>query len=175
MSTNGALVRQLGPADAAQFQALRLRGLLECPTAFASSHAEEADTPLHEVAERLAPRADGAVFGAFAGPVLGGVIGLQRERQRKLAHKAFLWGMYVAPASRRHGAGRALVAYALAYAARELGVRQVNLGVNVRNEPAIALYQSLGFRTYGTERGFLLLDGELHDEYHMVRHVAGTD
>jgi hypothetical protein len=33
---------------------------------------------------------------------------------------------------------------------------------------AIALYESMGFRTYGTERGFLLVADELHDEHSMV-------
>ena len=34
---------------------------------------------------------------------------LERERHRKLAHKAFVWGMYVAPEARRTGVGRRLM------------------------------------------------------------------
>lgn len=51
------------------------------------------------------------------------------------------------------------------------GVRQVNLGVNAANVEAIALYEALGFAPFGLERGFMLLDGELHDEILMVRIV----
>ena len=44
--------------------------------------------------------------------------------------------------------------------------------MNTENTAAIALYTSLGFETFGLERGFLLVDGVLHDELHMARPVA---
>ncbi len=161
-------VRLLGSEDAVAYQALRLLGLRESPTAFAASFDEECDTPLDVVAERLAPQPDGARFGAFQGDALVGIVGLQREGLSKLAHKAFIWGMQVLPSARRQGVGRALIEQALVHAATVLGVRQVTLGVNARNRPAIALYESLGFEAFGFERGNMLLDGELHDEIHMV-------
>lgn len=161
-------VRRLTPTDAQPFQAVRLQGLMECPSAFASSHAEELNTPLATVAERLAFKPDGALFGCFDGHTLVGVVGVQREGMTKLAHKAFVWGMYVVPQARQAGVGRRLLEQALAYAGRELGVRQVNLGVNTQNLAALALYRRVGFETYGTEREFLLVDGVLHDEHLMV-------
>ena len=51
------------------------------------------------------------------------------------------------------------------------GVRQINLGVNAANAEAVALYEAAGFTAFGVERGFMLLDGRLHDEIHMVRTV----
>ena len=51
------------------------------------------------------------------------------------------------------------------------GVRQINLGVNAANLEAIALYEAAGFTAFGVERGFMLLDGRLHDELHMVRNI----
>jgi len=164
-------VRLLVPDDAAAFQALRLRGLLECPEAFTASHAEEAGTPLQVVSERLAALPDSAIFGYFPDGKLQGVVGIARERRRKVGHKAIIWGMYVAPENRLQGIGRQLVERALLYA-RDLGVRTVNLGVNTRNKPAIALYEAMGFKAYGTERGFLMVDGVLHDEHLMRFDVA---
>ena len=155
-------VRVLVPEDAAAFQALRLGALLECPSAFASSHNEEVATPLATVGERLAEQADRATFGAFDGSALVGVLGLQREAMRKLAHKAMVWGMYVAPPARRAGVGARLLAAALAHASNPMGVRQVTLGVNAGNL-ALALYRRLGFEPFGLEPGFLRVDGELHD------------
>ena len=32
-------------------------------------------------------------------------------------------------------------------------------------------YEAAGFTAFGVERGFMLLDGRLHDEIHMVRTV----
>ncbi|MBL8520868.1 MAG: GNAT family N-acetyltransferase [Betaproteobacteria bacterium] len=167
-------VRRLLPSDAEQFQSVRLCGLQECPSAFASSHEEEVGTPLEVVAQRLAHKPDGAIFGWFAGPALRGVVGVQREGMSKLAHKAYIWGMYVAPDARRSGVGQELLVHALAYARDELGVRQVNLGVNTQNAAAISLYRRVGFEVYGTEREFLLVDGVLHDEHHMVCQVRSA-
>jgi ribosomal protein S18 acetylase RimI-like enzyme len=169
------IVRELGPADAGAFQALRLRGLRESPSAFASSYEEEVDVPLSTVADRLAARPDRCVLGALNGPDLLGVVGLRREGMRKMAHKALLWGMYVSPDARRAGIGRALVAAALDRAAAMAGVRQVYLGVNVRNVAALTLYESMGFTEFGREGGFMLLEGELHDEIHMVCRLPATD
>jgi hypothetical protein len=161
-------IRALVPGDAAAFQELRLRGLMESPSAFASSYEEECGTPIEAVAARLAERDGKAILGAFERERLVGVVGLERQQFRKLAHKAGLWGMYVEPGARNRGVGRLLVAAALSYARDRLGVRQVGLGVNATNVAAIALYRSEGFEQFGLERGFMLLDGELHDEIHML-------
>ena len=164
-------IREFGAEDARTFQVLRLAALRECPSAFASSYEEEHETPIALVAERLIAKADRCVLGAWlgAGPV--GMLGLQREEMRKLAHKATLWGMYVAPSARRRGVGRQLVAQALLRATAMTGVRQINLGVNASNAEAIALYKAAGFSSFGVEYGFMLLDGQLHDEILMVRNI----
>jgi ribosomal protein S18 acetylase RimI-like enzyme len=161
-------VRALGPMDAATFQSLRLLGLQECPSAFASSFEEESPTRIDVVAERLVTRTDRAVLGAFEEQALVGVVAVQREELLKLAHKAFIWGLYVAPTARRAGIARRLVVEALSFAASSLAVVQVNLGVNAKNVAAIALYKGVGFKQFGLERGFMLLDGTPQDEMHMV-------
>jgi ribosomal protein S18 acetylase RimI-like enzyme len=164
-------LRTLTPEDAAAFQALRLRGLQECPEAFASSYEEEVGTLPAEIERRLKPEPDSAIVGAFRDGQLVGLTGVQRESMAKLAHKAFIWGVYVAPEARGHGVGSRVVSHALNYASETLGVRQVNLGVNTKNTAAVALYSKLGFVQYGLEREFLLVAGVLHDEYQMVCYV----
>ena len=165
-------VRPLDAPDAAAFQALRLQGLAEAPSAFASSLEEEQDLPLDTVAQRLVPAPGAVVHGAFSGTALVAVAGLAREARRKLAHKGFIWGVYVAPAWRRAGAGRLLLTTVLEAAARMDGLRQVNLGVNATNAAAIRLYESLGFTAFGREPANLWVDGTYHDELHMVRVLA---
>ncbi|WP_374569014.1 GNAT family N-acetyltransferase [Ideonella sp.] len=166
-------VRRLGPDDAAAFQALRLQGLLECPSAFASSHAEEVTLPMATVAERLAGDGPLGVYGAFdATGRLVGVACLGRESMAKLAHKAVLWGMYVEPAARRQGLAGRLVAEVLAQARRLAGVRQVTLGVESGNTAARALYASLGFVAWGTEPAATWADGRAFDETWMVCALA---
>jgi RimJ/RimL family protein N-acetyltransferase len=145
-----------------------LRGLAEAPTAFASSYEEECDRPVAQVAERMAKNTDGFILGAFEGEALIGTVGMQREPQAKMAHKMVLWGMYVVPEARGRGLARMLVDAALARAFAMSGVRQVNLGVNAANAPALALYRAAGFTTFGFERGFMLVNGVLEDEVLMV-------
>ena len=164
-------IGELGSEHARAFQELRLAALRECPSAFASSYEEEHDTPIAAVAGRLVAKPDRCVLGAWLGSDLVGMVGLRREQARKLSHKAFIWGMYVAPAARRRGTGGRLLAHALARAASMPGVRQINLGVNAANAEAVALYEAAGFTSFGIERGFMLLNGQLHDEIHMVRTV----
>jgi RimJ/RimL family protein N-acetyltransferase len=164
-------IRTLQSGDVDLFRAVRLRALRECPTAFSSSYEEECDLPVARLAERLAPTDDHAVFGAFEDGALIGTVGIQRERHRKLAHKALIWGVYVVPAFRRRGVGRRLLEHALAHAATMPRLLRVTLGANASNPASVALYQSVGFEPFGLERGFMLVDGVLHDEIHMARSI----
>jgi len=161
-------IRPLTPADAAAFQALRLAGLAEAPEAFSSSVEEERDLPLAVIAGRLAATADRAMLGAFDGADLAGVVGIVREDKLKLRHKAFIWGMYVAPAFRGRHVARQLLDRALAVAAAMPGLRQVTLGVNARNAGAVRLYESLGFVRYGLEPDALHIALAFHDRLDMV-------
>ncbi len=161
-------IRALTDADASLFQAARLQGLLEEPSAFASSYEEEVITPIAEIERRLVPKADGAIFGAFDGSDVVGLIGVQRESMTKLSHKAVVWGMYVRPTSRRCGCGARLLQHALNYAWNTLRVCQVNLGVHAQNDAALQLYMAHGFIVFGTEVGALMVAGVLQDELHMV-------
>jgi len=177
MQTIGALysvtveIRALATEDAAAFQALRLEALRDSPTAFGSSCEAEAGRSLAEVAQRIRLSEDRAVFGAFSGGELVGVVGIYREQNAKERHKAGLWGMYVSPAARRQGLGRRLVRAALDFAAARPGVSQVRLQVVTANEAAVSLYRSLGFETYGVERDALVVDGAGYDEALMVCQV----
>ena len=158
------LIRRLTPSDLNTFQALRLAALQEAPSAFASSYEEEVAFPPSVNEDRLSEKPDQAVFGAFIDGVLVGVVALGRESMLKLRHKAFLWGMYVAPRYRGHGVARTLLVEALSFARTTKEVRQVNLGVNASNTSAVRLYESLGFKAFGREEGAMWVDGELHDE-----------
>jgi RimJ/RimL family protein N-acetyltransferase len=161
-------IRILEAGDVEAFRTLRLAALRECPTAFCSSYEEERDIPLEQAAKRMAPDRDHLIFGAFDGEQLVGSTGLQREGARKLAHKAVIWGVYVAPEFRQRGIGRTLLEHALAHASTMPGLRRVVLGANAASPAAISLYESVGFEPFGLERGFLLVDGVLYDELHMT-------
>jgi len=164
-------IRALAPSDAAVFQRLRLQGLQESPTAFGSSYAEEVERPLDEVARRLTTEEEDESFvlGAFAADgTLLGVTGLHRPARVKTGHKAHVWGMYVAPAFRGRGIGRALLEAVIARAKALPGLRQLNLTVTASNAAARALYRSCGFETFGLERAALWVDDQYYDTEYMT-------
>ncbi|WOD14999.1 GNAT family N-acetyltransferase [Paraburkholderia kirstenboschensis] len=166
------LVRLLCKQDAPSFHSLRLCGLREAPTSFASSYEEEVDRSADVIESQLATRNDRGVFGAFEGSRLIGIAGLGRENRRKLNHKAFLWGVYVAPDMRGSGVSKTLVAEVLAFARSIPEITQVNLTVNANNPAAIHVYTSLGFEQFGRERNSLMVDGHTYDEVHMSLHFG---
>jgi GNAT superfamily N-acetyltransferase len=91
-----------------------------------------------------------------------------RESGAKERHRASVWGMYVAPRGRRRGLGRGLLMAALAHARTWTEVEQVNLGVTDAAGPARRLYESAGFRCWGTEPRALRWQGQCLDEHHLT-------
>lgn len=67
--------------------------------------------------------------------------------------EGYITNVAVSPACRRQGIGRALVG-ALASHARGQGLTFVTLEARASNAPAIALYESAGFRRVGVRRNF---------------------
>lgn len=157
------------------YQQLRLRALVESPTAFSASYSDEAGRSPKEVIERVTPAADGSkcVLGAFVDGQLAGMLTLVRPTRPKLRHCAEFAGMIVAPEHRRRGIGGALVDAGLARARAMEGVRQLKLTVNARNAAAKAMYLSKGFSCYGAEPDAICVEGVYYDEeFHIIRFVA---
>jgi ribosomal protein S18 acetylase RimI-like enzyme len=74
-----------------------------------------------------------------------------RGKAPKFAHRANLWGVFVEPAYRGSGYGRAVVVAALEVARAWPGVDFVDLGVSENAPEALRLYESLGFVAWGRE------------------------
>ena len=159
-------IRLLGPEDAAAYQALRLEGLQAHPAAFSASYEGESKRSPEQVAARLSasPEALVSVFGAFIDGGLYGVTVLERTAAEKLAHNAWVCGVYVTASARQRGVGGALLDAVIAYARGLPHLRHLKLSVNAANMAAIALYRSRGFTAYGLEREFLCVEGVYHDE-----------
>ncbi len=160
-------IRRLTLADAPEFRTLRLRALHDHPADFGSDHASEAAKPLSHFITQLA---DNHVMGAFLDGTLAGIIALEFKTKPKEAHRAFLWGVYVAPQARGRGVAAPLLDAAIAVAIAR--ATQVELGVRAGNTPAEALYRSRGFTEYGREPNTYIVDGAPCDSLLMVRHRA---
>lgn len=165
------LVRRLRPPDAPAYRALMLKGYAAHPDAFTATVPERAQLPLSWWAGRLheAYNPSDLVFGAFFGPQLIGVIGLQFNSRPKTCHKAGVFGLYVDAECTGKGAGRALVDAALAGAAARSGVVLVQLTVTEGNDRARVLYQLAGFQPFGVEPYAVLDESGYKGKIHMWR------
>ena len=142
-------VRRLRADETTLLKTLRLRALAESPDAFGDSLATARARPdayWTEMTRSVTEPDRHAMFLAEdAAAAVGIAFGLvDRER----ADRAHLGGMWVDPAGRRRGVGRALVDAVLAWA-RERGFAAVVLWVTEGNAEAEALYERMGFTRTG--------------------------
>jgi ribosomal protein S18 acetylase RimI-like enzyme len=163
-------VRMLRPAEAGVFWSLRLRALREHPEAFASSFEDEENVPLDVIRARLEGQSpeSNLLLGAFMAERLVGLVGIRRDAFRKLAHRAHIWGMYVAAEHQGQGIGRRLIEAAIDAGRRMGGIEQLLLQVVEGNARADTLYRSLGFEAYGVDKRALRIGEKYYDEALMV-------
>jgi ribosomal protein S18 acetylase RimI-like enzyme len=195
-STRLAPIR-LTPADAARYARLRRDMLDDAPWAFEASPGDDRALDLDHLARYLADD-HRAIFAVAAGADLaasaavspgadlptdaalgvGADLGTRtdliaaaavvRGAPPKFAHRATIWGVFVAPPHRGLGLGRAVVAAAIDLARAWTGVDYVDLGVSARSPEARRLYESLGFQAWGRQPETTAHDGQRHDEIFMT-------
>lgn len=154
------VLRRLSASDAATFKKIRLQALFEHPQAFGASWEEESDQPESRIAERL--ESGHVIAGISEEGTIVGTIGILRSKGQKTQHIASIWGMYVSPVARGDGLGRRLLDAAVAEAGSS--AKSVRLRVEAKNEPAIKLYESAGFKRWALEVDALKVGDVFHDE-----------
>ena len=162
-------IRQLkASTDLPAFREIRIESTREAPESFRATEEEMRSTPVETFRNQLSGHDGGPFFiGAFVESELVGVAALFFEESQKLSHKATVGSVFVTPTSRSKGVGRALMSELLRIAREDKKLEQLNLTVNVANEAAVRLYESLGFSIFGTEPNAVYVDGKGHDEHHM--------
>jgi ribosomal protein S18 acetylase RimI-like enzyme len=161
-------IRRLTESDASSLWHLRLHALETDPNSFGESAEELRITTVEEYGSRL--RSGGEenfIFGAFDGDKLIGMTGFYRERALKRKHKGGVWGVFVSSSWRGTGVGRALLLNAIQAAKALPGLCCIVLMVAKTQVAAKCLYESLGFRSFGTEPRSLKVGDRYIDEDHM--------
>lgn len=171
LSAAGVELRRLGPEDWGVLRQLRLAALADSPGAFASTlereraFDEETWRSRCRSAFYLVAEAAGRPVGLVAGIVLSGeppqVSPWDGEAPAGAEHH--LVSMWVDPERRRHGIGRRLIEALLA-AAREKGVREVDLWVAEGNDAALSAYERAGFERTGERAGLPYSEGACEDK-----------
>jgi ribosomal protein S18 acetylase RimI-like enzyme len=163
------VIRRLDKADASALLELRGLALATSPGAFASSPDTDRISTVDAAVSILSDTASQAVFGAFDSNLIG-MVGIRRESHKKLAHRAYLWGMFVDPRARSRGIGRRLVEEAVDFARQLDGVGWVDLSVSEDAPEAVEMYRNLGFVEWGVQSDALRVDGRsLSERYCALR------
>ena len=157
-------VRALHGADAAAYQSIRRRALIEHPEAFSGELGEFERRPLSEIAAMLdTPAAWRCTFGAFVADDLVGLAAYGRPDNDKLRHRAGLYQMYVAPEYRGMGLGQGLVDAVIAHAGRQEGLEELYLNVTIGNVRAEVLYRRCGFEPRFVDSGYMKIGDKYYD------------
>lgn len=96
--------------------------------------------------------------------------GLLRYNERKLAHRAYIFGIYVRESARGNKLADALMEAILHHANGKLEL--LTLGVGDHNAAAIRIYERHGFVACGRTPNMLKHDGRYYHEITMVRHLG---
>jgi len=157
-------IRSAEPADAADISALlgqpgTFEGMLHLPDMPVASRLDFLQR-LDPQGCRLVAVGGGRIVGTAALYVLQP--SLRRSHVRGL-------GIAVAPAWQGRGVGRQLLARLLAWADGWAGVLRIELWVHADNQPAIALYRSLGFVEEGRHPAYALSNGRYIESLSMAR------
>jgi RimJ/RimL family protein N-acetyltransferase len=113
------------------------------------------------------PAEGGVILVAQAGPEIVGLLDFHRAKRPQAAHSGGL-GMSVDKEHRRRGIGAALLQALLSWTT-DAGISRVELEVFEINEPAIRLYERMGFEHEGRRRKAVAVEGRKIDVLLMAR------
>jgi len=145
-------IRALQAGEIDLHRELRLRALRDAPDSFADAHDEVAAKPRSYWAELTRGFTDATSAVMFLAAeedrVLGSTYGF-KDRER--ADTARVGGMWVEPAVRGQGVGRALLDAVFGWA-RSCGLKRIALWAPAHNPAALALYANVSFCETGLHR-----------------------
>ena len=145
-------IRTLEPHEVHLHREIRLRALADAPDSFGEVVSEAEAQPIsywEELTRSVTEPGRHVMFLACEDDtVLGSAYGLLDRAQREAGR---VGGMWVAPAARRRGIGRALLHAVMAWA-RGRQLTHLRLWAPAHSPAAVALYRQAGFRETGRRR-----------------------
>jgi ribosomal protein S18 acetylase RimI-like enzyme len=111
------------------------------------------------------------VVGRLDGVIAGSVQLTRAPRNNEAqALAGTLTSAFVAPWARRRGIGRGIV-QEIERIAREIGLIVLNLDLRDTQRAAIGLYESLGYRRWGTHPCYALVDGRIVPGHYYYKRI----
>lgn len=165
-------IRVLGTEDADAYVVMRREALLQDPYAFGSSPEDDLSSSLEFVQESLSPR-NRTVFAVGAiGDELMGSAALLKSTKTKFSHKAQVIAVYVRPAYRGFGIGKALIEAIVQLASEMNELEVLNICVSEKSPEALGLYKRIGFVEWGREPNSMRHGDERVTDIHMSMFLA---
>ena len=137
-------IRRVTSGDWEQLRTIRLAALADAPDAFSSTFEHEVAWPSESWRMWAASSDAGDRQATFIAEGTGAWLGIATGAVHRWRAGAILYAMWVDPDARRQGVGRQLVEAVVAWA-RSRDLPAIWLWVADGNEPAVALYATLGF------------------------------
>lgn len=160
------LIRRLREDDFAAWKHLRLEAVRTVPEAFGESYQ---DVLQHDLEWFQTSLQKGQLFGGFVDTLLVALVGFYPAHGGNMKHRAVLFSLYVTAEYRGGGIANALIERVIQESRKSHS--QLHLSVTTNNTNALALYQKLGFRIYGTALEALCVNGVYFDEHLMMKKI----
>ncbi|MEH1859919.1 MAG: GNAT family N-acetyltransferase [Nostoc sp.] len=146
------IVKKLTKYDAEDYRQIRLEALEKNPDSFGTTYQEEVIKTIEQFRDRIPVDNNNFILGCFEDKNLIGIVAFHQESRIKLQHKAYISSMYVQQEYRGKGIGKILLNELIERAKAINAVEILLLDIVKNNVLAKALYLSLGFQIYGTEK-----------------------
>lgn len=160
---SGLRLARISPAELGAYKTLRDEGLRLHPEAFDADIELERSRPPESYIGKLGlsePLGGTFLVGAWMGPQMVGMVGLERRSLPKLRHSADLSSMMVMPSHTRMGIGQRLIEECIVQARQAIGLELITLKVSTATPKAIKLYERVGFKPCGVvPHAVKLIDG----------------
>jgi ribosomal protein S18 acetylase RimI-like enzyme len=159
------------------YRELMLEAYEHAADAFTTTVEERRAEPTSWWVKRIAaPSGLSQAFGAWEQNRLIGSVALEFSAKPKTRHSALLLAMYVKPAYRGRGVGKALLQAAETSVAEREQIRVLTLTLTEGNESAMRLYRATGFVAWGVEPLAIFTSAGYKGRVHMskVMHRASA-
>lgn len=151
---------------------LMLKALSDDPYAFSVSfdeYSQNSDAWWHSYIDGYLIGLKDAMFIALENEKIVGMVGVLYDTKARKKHIASIVWLYVDQDNRGKGVGRSLMEEVLKKISEINTISKVSLLVNSKQEQAIKMYSSLGFKNNGMLERELNFDGEFIDSYIMEK------
>lgn len=160
-------IRKLTIDDIEDYKSIRLELLRNHPENFGSDAEEESRFEESMWIKRL-KNVNADSYGIYDGDDIVGVSVLVRNPRSKMRHFGTINSVYVKPSHRKAGLAKQVL-LKIIDDANDYGLEFLRLSVVTTNQGAYKLYESLGFESYGIEKGSIKVNGIYSDQYLMQK------